>query len=227
MFRKTLPIALVLVVLLFVFIPIADVFAQAFPGGPSGLVPCVGPECQACHLTVLAQNIINFLVYFAVFVGTLMFAYAGFTYVTAGSNMEKIQKAHDVFWRVFIGIVVVLSAWLVVDLIMTTFLNKSFGPWNKIDCVKAKVISAPLPIDKPLEIEAVVPLPEPRVDGDKIYELIRRKDSCVFKHGYTKKGELSVEMCILNGAEKYRMSEYLCCFYEKTPVLPPIFDDAA
>lgn len=156
MSRKILPTVIVFVVLLFVFIPIADVLAQSFPGGPSGLVPCSGPECQACDLTALAQNVINFLVYFAVFVGTLMFVYAGFTYVTAGSNVEKINKAHSVFWRVFIGMIFVLSAWLVVDLIMTTFLNKDFGPWNKIECVDISTNTSPIVDSSPGEGEIEV-----------------------------------------------------------------------
>lgn len=134
MSKKTI-ILIAFVLLLFAVLapPAYDVFAQS--QGP--LVSCgYGslPDCNLCYLQTLAQNIINWLVYFSVIVATLMFVYAGFTYITAGSDTTKISKAHNVFWRVFIGLIFVLTAWLVIDTIMTTFLDKSWGPWNEIEC---------------------------------------------------------------------------------------------
>ena len=64
-----------------------------------------------------------------------MFVYAGFLYVTGGASPGSIEKAHKIFWSVFMGLFITLAAWLVVDLLMSTFLSKDFGPWNKIECV--------------------------------------------------------------------------------------------
>ena len=104
-----------------------------------GIVPCGNPgqePCQACHLVQLAENIVNFFIYFSIAVATLMFAWAGILYVSSSTNPKNIETAHSIFWSVFVGLIIVLSAWLIVDVIMKTFVSESkFGPWNKIQCV--------------------------------------------------------------------------------------------
>jgi lysylphosphatidylglycerol synthetase-like protein (DUF2156 family) len=129
--RKFSPIIVSLFILLILFIPAAKIFAAPFTGS---LVPCIN-DCDICDITTLIQNIINFFVYFAVVVATLMFAYAGFLYLTAGGKEDQISKAHKVFWNVFIGLIFVLVAWLVVDTLMKVFINPNefqIGGWNKI-----------------------------------------------------------------------------------------------
>jgi hypothetical protein len=105
------------------------------------LVPCTGVDpvtgvstCNACQLVSLAQNIINFFVYLAVVFATLLFAYAGIQYATSAANPEQIAKAHRIFWNVLIGMVFVLAAWLIVDVVMKTFYKSELGPWNNILC---------------------------------------------------------------------------------------------
>ena len=48
-----------------------------------------GPYCQACDLLQLANNIIAFTIYLSAFIATIMFAYAGFLYVTAPSVLKS------------------------------------------------------------------------------------------------------------------------------------------
>ncbi|PIR85097.1 hypothetical protein COU15_02465 [Candidatus Kaiserbacteria bacterium CG10_big_fil_rev_8_21_14_0_10_45_20] len=127
------------------FIASADVFTGS-------LVPeCdgggFGPYCQACDLMVLVQNIINFAVYAAIVVATLMFVYAGFLNVTAvAGGAEQLKKARGIFIKVFIGLVIILASWLIVDLIMKTFIgsnfNRDFGPWNEIQCTGFDVVES-------------------------------------------------------------------------------------
>lgn len=104
----------------------------------AGLVPeCNGPYCQACDLVQLINNVISFAVYLSVFVATIMFVYAGFLYVTAAARTENLQKARSVFTSVFVGLVLVLTAWLIVDLILTVLTphKDGFGFWVNIECV--------------------------------------------------------------------------------------------
>lgn len=100
----------------------------------SGLIPCgnvemnggiaAGQECDFNDLVQLAQNVINFLIFkIAAPLAAVMFAYAGITYLTNGGNESKIKQAHDIFWRVFIGLVVALAAWLVVNFVLEFFLG--------------------------------------------------------------------------------------------------------
>jgi hypothetical protein len=124
-------------VLLLSAVPLFSVFAAPFDGS---IVPeCTGvggvPEaCNLCDLMQLVQNLVNFAVGFSVMVATVMFVYAGFLYFSASAKEDNIKKAHGIFWKVFIGFVLILGAWLIVDLIMSVLLNKEFGPWNSLPC---------------------------------------------------------------------------------------------
>lgn len=114
------------------------------------LVPCAGPDCQACHVVQLAQNLIEFAIYFAIFLGIAMFAYAGFLMVTSVGDTNQVTRAKSIFRDVAIGFVIVLAGWLVVDTLMKFFFQsgqgtqgsvlfeetkQEFGPWNQIRCV--------------------------------------------------------------------------------------------
>ncbi len=96
-----------------------------------GIVPCKDSSCSICDLVELAQNIINFLVMAAASIATALFVYAGILYIFAGGDKEKISKAHSIFFNVVVGFVIVLAAWLIVDLVMTVLLDQSFS-WHSM-----------------------------------------------------------------------------------------------
>ncbi len=105
------------------------VFAQA--GIPTRLVPCNGVDCTVCHIATLAQNLINLGVFLFVFFAAIMFAYAGFMYLT-DQALQGQSKAKAMFGHVAGGLVILLSAWLIVDTLMKALLGGNFGPWNDI-----------------------------------------------------------------------------------------------
>jgi len=128
-------------------------------GSGGGLVPqCEGAECRACDLSELANNVINFAIAFSVIVATLMFAYAGILYVTAASKPDQVKKAHGVFVNVFVGLCIVLTAWLLVNITFSVLTGKSISVWTHIDCISAPVSDA-FP-DAP-----GAPAPRPQVTG--------------------------------------------------------------
>ncbi len=107
------------------------VFGQSSPGIPDRIVPCEGVNCTVCDLAVLAQNLINAGVFIFVFFAALMFAYAGFLYLT-NEALDKQADARKIFGNVALGLIVLLAAWLVVDTLMKSVLGGDFGPWNDI-----------------------------------------------------------------------------------------------
>lgn len=126
-------------VLLFSFLSLAPVavLAATILDGP--IVPkCGGTfegDCDVCDVMQLVRNLINFAISFAAIVATLMFVYAGFLYFTASAKQDNIKKAHGIFWKVFLGFVFILAAWLIVDVVMKTMLGGgNFGPWNQLPC---------------------------------------------------------------------------------------------
>ena len=105
------------------------------------IVPCAGakasetlPACTICHIAQLAQNTINAGIYIAVFLSAILFAWAGWKYITAGGDAGKAGDAKKIFWTVGVGLVLILAAWLIVDIIMKTLVSENalFGPWNEV-----------------------------------------------------------------------------------------------
>ncbi len=81
-------------------------------GGPA--VPCTFNS-----LLGLANLLIKFCITIGLSLFSIMFAYAGFLYLTAVGNEGKIKQAHTIFFDAIIGFVIMLGAWLLVDFIFS------------------------------------------------------------------------------------------------------------
>lgn len=115
-------------------------WAQAADGG---LVPCGDkgePACQTCHVVDLMNNVTGWLVGVLSVAAAIMFVVAGYRLVTAGGNQSTMKSAKDMIVNVMIGFVIVLGAWLFIDLIMKVLIGggaeAEIGPWNAIQCVE-------------------------------------------------------------------------------------------
>lgn len=101
----------------------------------AAIVPCDGPNCQACDFAKLGQNVLNFLVQVSVILAGIAIAWAGILMVTSGGDSSKVSTARNIFTNVIIGIIIVLSAWLIIDTVVKVFVDESkLGPWNTIQC---------------------------------------------------------------------------------------------
>ncbi len=113
--------------------------AIASAAGLVAIVPdtCYGKGgCQSiCDLAKLAQNILNDGIYVAVFLSAALFAWAGWRHMSAGGDVGQIKEANKVFTSVFIGLVLILSAWLIVSTLMSVLAGSGATPtlpWNQI-----------------------------------------------------------------------------------------------
>jgi hypothetical protein len=93
----------------------------------SGLVPCgngetsnAAEDCQFVDIIKLVKTVMNFLLFvLAVPISAIMFAYAGWLYMSSGIGGEgNIKKAHEVFSNVVLGLSLALAAWLIVNAII-------------------------------------------------------------------------------------------------------------
>lgn len=102
---------------------------------PKQIVPvgCDGVNCTVCHLGELAQNILNSGIFLAVFLSAILFAYAGWLYLT-NEAIGQQQKAKDTFKNVVLGLIIILAAWLVIDTLMKIMIKGggSYLPWNNV-----------------------------------------------------------------------------------------------
>jgi len=123
--------------LFFIFI-VSAVFlmfgAISIANAQEGLVPCGGVDEPACNFTFLiqlVQKVINFLlVTVAVPLATILFAYAGWLYMSAGGDPGKVARGHQIFRNVLVGLVIALAAWLIVNTIASALLKESFFKGN-------------------------------------------------------------------------------------------------
>ncbi len=122
-----------------IFLP-AAAFASMHPPpppAPSSIIPCglyqdsakvTTDPCDFNYFVTLAKNVIEFLIFkIAAPLAALMFAYAGFLYITNNGNEGQVKQAHDIFLYVFVGFVVCLAAWLTINMILNFFVLGSFN----------------------------------------------------------------------------------------------------
>ena len=131
---------LYLVPLLLVLVP-AEAHAQFGP-----IVPDICKACPCGFGGVLAivQNVMNFLIAIGIIIATLIIIWGGILYVLSPANPENRSTANKMLINAIVGLLITLSAWLIVDFVMKTLYGGQFGPWNSIlltgegaACVKA------------------------------------------------------------------------------------------
>ena len=120
----------------------ALLLAAPIVASAAGLKPIVPDDCNVpggcqsiCDLAQLAQNVLNDGIYIAVFLSAILFAWAGWKHMSAGGDSHQIQEANKVFSAVFIGLILILSAWLIVSTLMSVLAGGGPTPtlpWNQI-----------------------------------------------------------------------------------------------
>lgn len=114
----------------------------AFAADATFFGPIIPPQCHCetsapdfrCVLAVM-QNVINFAFSISVIIFVLVAAYAGFLLMFSSVNSENKSKAKGMLTNVVIGLLIALSAWLIVDFIMKTltrYEDTDLGAWNSI-----------------------------------------------------------------------------------------------
>ncbi len=127
-----------IVALSIIFVSFMPVMAIANSHPPaSTIIPCglnqdagkvTTDPCDFNALVTLAKNVIDFLIFkVAAPLAALMFAYAGFLYLTNGGNEGKVKEAHEIFLYVFWGFVIALGAWLAINMLLSFFVDDTFN----------------------------------------------------------------------------------------------------
>ncbi len=91
-------------------------------------------ECAVCHFQRLIDRGLDFLVAFGVAFAALLFVNAGMLYATASANASNVSKAHKLFTNALTGLVLILAAYLLIDVVMKSLVGGKFGTWNELLC---------------------------------------------------------------------------------------------
>lgn len=118
-----------------------DILKLGDDSNDTGLVTCnrgyhIGDiaSCGPCELLKTIQKVLTFLILVSVLIASIMFAYAGFLYLTSSTNPGNIAKAKGVFWNVLFGFVAVLGAWIVINTILNTLAGRPLTAVSQIAC---------------------------------------------------------------------------------------------
>ncbi|PIR42098.1 MAG: hypothetical protein COV30_00130 [Candidatus Yanofskybacteria bacterium CG10_big_fil_rev_8_21_14_0_10_37_15] len=129
---------IILLTLVFVLFPL---FADAVSWLP--IVPCgtsSNPqECTRCDLFKLFKNIIDFLLYgFMPPVAAILFVWGGFLILMGGASPGNISRGKSIFWNTFLGVLIMLSSWLITNTIIKSLADESITnpnvPWYQFEC---------------------------------------------------------------------------------------------
>ncbi|MEN9920172.1 MAG: Type secretion system pilin [Candidatus Parcubacteria bacterium] len=154
MFKKTAA-ALIFTFVFFFFYSVSASFAQSQIADSfkdptisgegviqgKGFVPCSGITCDLCDFMVMANTIIKWLFGMAFLFFAILAVRAGFKLVTEG-NPGALQAAKQSFTNAFIGLIIFLCAWLLIDTLLHTLLKggsgeiDGWGPWTKVRCTE-------------------------------------------------------------------------------------------
>jgi hypothetical protein len=115
----------------------------------SGLVPCGfgafdasgshegSTGCQACDIPVLIQNLITFLIGLSIPIAAALFAWAGVLFFTSADNPGRITQAKQIFKNAFVGFLIAITAWLVINTVLSVIFGDGpfkGGKWFTISC---------------------------------------------------------------------------------------------
>jgi len=105
----------------------------------SGLVPCSGTNCSACHLAELGNTLVGLLIGLVAIVFATLMVVAGFRLVTSGGNRSARDAAKNSLTNAVVGLLLILGAWLLVDTLMRALVGDGgevtgYGPWTEISC---------------------------------------------------------------------------------------------
>ena len=123
-----------------VFLPILLLIAVPNFAVAQGLVPmqCESPQsCGTCEFVQLINNVINFLITFAVIAATLLIMYAGFRLVTSGGDVSAKTAAKSMMSNVLIGIVLVLTGFLIINTVLGVLVpgDSPVLGWRQVECL--------------------------------------------------------------------------------------------
>jgi len=105
-----------------------DLDPECSPGAPLGF----GGVLQ------VIQNLMNAGISIGILISMLVITFAGILWILTPTNPENHSKAKQVLTNAVIGLLIILSAWLIVDFVMKVLYSGSdgqqgkFGPWNEI-----------------------------------------------------------------------------------------------
>lgn len=90
----------------------------------------------SCEFVELVNNVLQFLIGLSALLAVIVFIYAGYLMVSSRGDVGQIQQAKGLFANVAIGFVLMLSAFLIINTILSIMVGSGSGilNWQTIEC---------------------------------------------------------------------------------------------
>lgn len=124
--------------------------------------PIVPDNCSAGWgmLVIVINNIITVLLtLIIVFLAPIMIAYAGFLFVVNPVNAGGREQAKQILTNTIVGIIIALSAWMIVGAIMAVLYKSPGGTWGTWQELMVGGGSADGCLEKPVIVAPTTPAP--------------------------------------------------------------------
>ena len=97
-------------------------------GGPKG-------PCSLCDAMIVMRNIITFGFELVFSISTGMIAWGAIRMMAAGGDPKKVTDARSIMTSAIIGIVIAVSAWTIINTLLSVFIHSgASAPWATITC---------------------------------------------------------------------------------------------
>ncbi len=104
----------------------ASLYEESEGGSNDKKVACTLPA-----FVKLITNVINVLFILSVPITMIALTWVGILLLTAQGNTGKVTQAKEILWKVMIGFIFILSAWIIIHTIATVFLQDAYNRYVK------------------------------------------------------------------------------------------------
>ncbi len=123
--------------------PVAD--DSLYPAGgivPSGTGDFTPEGYGSCELVEMVNNVMQFLIAVSIIIAVIVFIFAGYLMVYSRGDAGQIQRAKGLFGNVLMGVLLLLTAYLIINTILGVLLGSTSAAlnWKTIECSYANEV---------------------------------------------------------------------------------------
>ena len=94
------------------------------------IIPECDVDCKWEDFVEFANNLLKLMIDLAVVIAGFSVFYAAYKYISARGSSEKIKEGHNALQHAIIGLLLVLGAWLLMDIFLRTITGKGVNEWS-------------------------------------------------------------------------------------------------
>ena len=102
--------------------------------GEGGVTCNVGGPCSFCDALKVTSNIVQLLFQIAIPIAVAMIIYGALRLMFAGGSTERVTQSRKIMTSAVIGLIIALSAWIIVNTLLHVLTGNPSFPWNEITC---------------------------------------------------------------------------------------------